>query len=537
MAQVTLHDALAMPVVRHAGPVVLAAAEELDRPVRWVHATELADIARLLREGDLVLMTGIALPDTDAGLAGFAGSLADVGAAGLMIELGRRWRTELPAALVAACTAHALPLVALTREVRFAAIIQAVGERVVEEQVAELRNAERVHQTFTELGLAEAGPREVLAAVQRLSGAAVVLESEQHQVLDYLPGPGDVADLLEDWSERSRAVESVERTTWDHDNGWLVTRLGTRERGWGRLVVQAPEPPSHSLVAVAERAAAALVMHRLDDRHRDSAVRRTHHELVTGLLADPTGRDLHRRCELAGLPVDRRRLVGLAVRPAAGTLDEVLATTVRALHDQGVPALVCEMDRHVRALLSFPARTDEEEVATAVEATGGRLTGRHDVVVGAGRPVDDVGRADRTLLEGRQVVDAVAGHGRRGVHRLEDVHLRGLLALLGDDDRVGLFVARELDALKAHDERHGLGLVAALRALVLHPGSKSEAAASIHLSRPAFYDRLARVERVVGGSLDDPDLRVSLHVALLADEMAGPAGTSRAPGSQAAGLR
>jgi purine catabolism regulator len=119
------------------------------------------------------------------------------------------------------------------------------------------------------------------------------------------------------------------------------------------------------------------------------------------------------------------------------------------------------------------------------------------------------------------VVDAVAGRGHPGVHRLEDVHLRGLLALLGDDDRVGLFVARELDALKAHDERHGLGLVAALRALVLHPGSKSEAAASIHLSRPAFYDRLARVERLVGGSLDDPDLRVSLHVALLADEMGG----------------
>jgi purine catabolism regulator len=71
----------------------------------------------------------------------------------------------------------------------------------------------------------------------------------------------------------------------------------------------------------------------------------------------------------------------------------------------------------------------------------------------------------------------------------------------------------------------------------LHPGSKSVAAASIHLSRPAFYDRLARIERVVGGGLDDPDLRVSLHVALLADEMAGPAGTSRAPGSQAAGLR
>jgi hypothetical protein len=40
----------------------------------------------------------------------------------------------------------------------------------------ELRQAQRVHETFTELSIGEAGPRQVLEAVQRLAGAAVVLE-------------------------------------------------------------------------------------------------------------------------------------------------------------------------------------------------------------------------------------------------------------------------------------------------------------------------------------------------------------------------
>src|SRR3712207_7911022 len=56
------------------------------------------------------------------------------------------------------------------------------------------------------------------------------------------------------------------RTTWDEANGWLVTRVGRRDRGWGRLVIEAPDRPPQRLVATAELAAAALALHRLHDR-------------------------------------------------------------------------------------------------------------------------------------------------------------------------------------------------------------------------------------------------------------------------------
>src|SRR5689334_18758958 len=176
-----------MPAVRSADPEVLAGADLLDRPVRWVHPTELADIGPLLRGGDLVLTTGIAMPEAPEALTAFAQGLAQTEAAGLFVELGRRW-SALPDALVAVCDALGLPLVALRREVRFAAVTQAIGERLVDEQLTELREAQRVHDTFTELGISEAGPDAILDAVQQLAGAAAVLESEEHQVLDYRPG-------------------------------------------------------------------------------------------------------------------------------------------------------------------------------------------------------------------------------------------------------------------------------------------------------------------------------------------------------------
>lgn len=528
MALVTVAQVLEMPVVRAAGPAVLAGMSGLRRQVRWVHTTELADIAPLLRDGDLVLSTGIAFPDQAQDLEALALSLHDSDAAGLLIELGRRWEA-VPAPLVRACDRLNLPLIALTREVRFAAVTQAVGERIVDEQLAELREAERVHDTFTALSIEDAGPAEILEVVQRLAGTAAVLEDELHRVLDYRAGPGDIAGFLADWQSRSRSVEHLGRTTWDVTNGWLITRLGRRDHGWGRLIVEAPAAPARRLIVVVERAAAALAMHRLQDRHRDGVIRRAHHQLLLGLLSDPTDPELLRRCELSGMPTMNRKFVGLTIRPQMGVegravttptlVDAVLASVVHAAHAMRVPALVSEVDRDVRVLLSFvPSATHERAVDDLAE----RVAARHPVVIGAGRAVGQAGHIDRTLRESQHVVDSVrAGASGLLVHRLEDVHLRGLLTMLGDDERIRAFVTRELDVLKDHDECNGSDLMDVLRALLEHPTSKSHAAAAVHLSRATFYDRLAKIERLLAVSLDDPDIRVSLQVALIADGLAG----------------
>lgn len=524
LSALTVADVLAMPVLQAAEPRVVAGTDGLSGEVRWVHSAELADIAHLLRPGDLLLSTGIAMPTAPRQLDEFAVSLAEHGVSGLVIELGRRWQ-RLPRSLVTACDRAGLPLVALTHEVRFAAVIQTVGERLLASQVAELREAQRVHETFTELSIAEAGPHEVLEAAQRLAGATVVHENEDHQILDYRAGPDDPKDVLTDWGVASRRLEVHGRTGWDDERGWLISRIGRRERRWGRLLLRATEPPATRQVAIVERAAAALALHRLHARQQDGVVRRTHHELIVGLLTDPQAPDLASRCEVAGLPVKDRQFVGVMLRPRhrgatsptrTPAVDEVVAAAVHACHEQRVPALVCELEADVRILLSVPpVRPVADIVTKVVDAVAARTS----VTAGAGRPTTRVGTADRTLREAQQVVQAVRDTAP-GVHWLEDVHLRGLLALLSEDDRLGLFVDRELTALREHDARNGTALVAAVRALLEHPTSKAAAAASLHLSRPVFYDRIAKAERVLGADLEDAHLRASLHVALLASDLA-----------------
>ena len=129
----TLREVLDLDVVRRGSPHVVAGSGRLDVPIRWVHALELTDIGRLLRGGELVLSTGIALPDAPSALADYVASLADIGVAGLAIELGRRYTEALPPALVTAAEARSVPLIELRREVAFIEITEAVHARIIDE--------------------------------------------------------------------------------------------------------------------------------------------------------------------------------------------------------------------------------------------------------------------------------------------------------------------------------------------------------------------------------------------------------------------
>src|ERR1044072_5941863 len=166
----TVSDVLALPVIPQGRAAGVAGAGGLERRVRWVHIAEIADIAPLLKGGELVLTTGIALPDDEDALARYVGELAAAGVVCVVVELVRHWSRELPAALVAAAEEHALPLVTLSRETRFVAVTEAVVGLIVEAQMAELRAAERIHETFTALTVAGAEPAEGLRGVAGASG-------------------------------------------------------------------------------------------------------------------------------------------------------------------------------------------------------------------------------------------------------------------------------------------------------------------------------------------------------------------------------
>ncbi|GGT06687.1 CdaR family transcriptional regulator [Planobispora rosea] len=529
----TIADVLALDTVRRGNPRVVAGTDRLDTRVRWVHVGEVTDIAHLLRGGELVLTTGIALPDEPDKLAAYVAELASVGASGLIVELGRKFVGELPRCVVDTAEEHGLPVITLARETPFVQITESVHARIIDRQLEELRASEQLHEVFTELSVEGASPAEVLGQVARLSGRPVLLENLAHQVLACESAGRDTGTLLASWESRSRGVTFQQRTAYDAASGWLVTVVGARGQDWGRLILLCDAEPSPRDIVLAERAATTLALGRLLERHQESLERQAHGTIITGILthayADPD--EAAARARAVGVPLTGRKLISVVLRLAEspeGTPDgqeqlarlgELADATAAACRDARLPALVGALDQNrVGVLLPLPPRTFAEP---ALNSLSERLRALFAIpfVLAAGSVVDSVRDVRRSFLEAEQVADvAVRQPDGRVFYRLPDLRLRGLLHLLRDDARLQTFAERELGPLLAHDAQRGGDLTRILRIYLDAGRNKAVAAQKAHLSRPAFYDRLRRLERILNTDLDDAESCLSLHVALLALE-------------------
>ncbi|MFI5908892.1 PucR family transcriptional regulator [Dactylosporangium sp. NPDC051541] len=497
----TVREVLALEPVRNGAPRVVAGQDGLDQAVRWVHSSEVPDIATLLRGGELVLTTGIGLPADEAGLRRYIADLAEVGACGLAVELGRRYAQRLPAAMVKAADALGLPLVELHRGTPFVAITEAVHSMIIDAQLAELRATEEIHQRFTDLSVEGAGPAEVVAQAAALAGAPVVLENLSRQVLAY-DAAGEKAELLlASWEAHSRAIRPAGRTGYDAGAGWLVTAVGARGQDWGRLLMRVPAAEARYTILI-ERAASTLALGRLIDPDPEGPQRTLLQALINHSMPVE---EVMVRARALGVPLDRRPLVGVVIRPALAAVAE------RVLAEMSVKGLTGTLDPRSAGVLITHASDEVLRVfAERIHKSDPAA------IVAAGEIVASPREARRSLLEAAQVADAVR-HPVRGVVRLTDVGLAGLLHMLRDEPRLQTFVERELGPLLAYDARNPREqLLEVLRVYLECGRNKSAAAEHSHLSRPAFYERLAKIGKILGADLDSVPACLSLHVALLA---------------------
>ncbi|WP_128801272.1 MULTISPECIES: PucR family transcriptional regulator ligand-binding domain-containing protein [unclassified Streptomyces] len=534
----TVADVLALPVLAAGQPQVVAGVGRLDRQVRWVHITELTDPASFLKGGELVLTTGMPLPDEPAGVRRYVDELADVGAAALVIELVRRYHRP-PAALVDACRARGLPLVTLAADVNFLEVTQVVHALLLGNQADAMRRTQRIHEAFGALTLRGAGPEEVVRAAARMSGRTVVLENLVHRALVCEPSDCTVEEALTGWERRSRAVPSGDRAEVRGPEGWLVVPVEYQGERWGRAAMlpasarTGAEAFGPEDVTVLERTANALTVARLI--HAMPWERTAHRGALRDLAEQRhhSPEDARARIAALGLPVEDCsfvavqvdvRAVPVAVRASvrvdtrAGDGDAEAETRLsEELRSAGVAALVGVLaPGRLGVLLALRAG---QSWRPAVERLSrGSIALDPGAVVSVGSEVTGLSDAARSFREAGRVAEAaVPGEpppGGRSFHELSDIGLRRLLYALREDVRVQEYAERLLGRLVEHDLRHGTDLLATLRHYLDAAGNKTVAARRGNLSRETVYQRLRTIERLLDRDLESGGQRTELHVAL-----------------------
>ncbi|MEV7339554.1 PucR family transcriptional regulator [Streptomyces sp. NPDC093544] len=490
-------------------PEVVAGASHLDRAVRWVHVAEAADVGVMLTGGEMVLTTGVLLAGDVEAQAEYIRSLHRAEAAAVVLGLGRAFPTP-PDVMRRAAERCGLPMVVLHRPFPFAELTEEVQSRLVRSKFAAVSLSEAVRTALTGLITSGAPLQRMLDEIAGHAGCPVVVTNLAHRVLATAGERSAVDDVLRDWERISRQAGGSE------GDGWIRAELGGRGERWGRIVLCGYRGDAATGRLLADRAAEALVLHRMLGGSVHTWEEQSAQSLLTDLVSGVVpARQLLPRARAAGLPVNRRAFVPLVVR------DGEPAQLDRVLRLLGLPGLVAELaDGATAVLLSLARDQDAEALATHFAVRLRHESGVRTIVAAASPRTawDDVPAGLREALHvAEAAADAPADQEQPVLLRLRDVHLRGLVRLLRDDPHVQAFAERELDGLLCGADADS-ELLPVLRTYLATGRNKSRTAQLHHVSRPALYRRLEAIEARLGVDLDDFEQAASVHIALLAHD-------------------
>ncbi|MGY0491423.1 PucR family transcriptional regulator [Streptomyces sp. WG-D5] len=536
--------------------VVRAGEQHLDTPVRWAHVSELADPVPYMDGGELLLMTALKLDAEDAeAMRRYVKRLVEAGVVGLGFAVGVNY-DDVPEALVKAAKDEGLPLLAVPPRTPFIAISKAVSAAIAAEQYKAVTSGFAAQRELTKQAL-NGGPEGVLAVLAgQVDGWAALYDAS-----------GAVVATAPDWAGRraARLTADVERLRERPAPASAVVESGSDDRvelhsiGTGRRPRAALAVGTETTLGTAERYAlhsAIALLTLTTERSRalyaaeqriGAAVLRMllagepdHARAVAGdlygalldapfrmVIADavappPSGVAAQTGAASAGPgPTGTAALLAEAVTgaggPGAGPL-AVLADVVESAAARSGEALLVVPDNHRLVLLAVDGGAAAEaclQYAEALESTRGESSSssEDELVVGFSAPAGPIA-AVSAYKQAEQALSVARRRGRVLVEH-EDVAAGSVLPLLGDD-AVRAFADGLLRALRDHDATGRGDLVRSLRAWLSRHGQWDAAAADLGVHRHTLRYRMRRVEEILGRSLDDPDVRMELWLALKA---------------------
>ncbi|MFI6288782.1 PucR family transcriptional regulator [Streptomyces sp. NPDC051018] len=489
--------------------------DHLERPVRWAHVSELADPVPYLEGGELLLVTAITLDaeDRDA-MRRYVRRLVGAGVVGLGFAVGVHYE-DVPDALLDAAREADFPLLVVPRRTPFIAISKAVSAAIAADQYRAVTAGFEAQRELTRAALADGPGGVVTRLAAYVDGWAALYDAS-----------GSVVAASPDWAvrraarltagvkrlrERSAPASAVMGDTGD-DRVELQS-LGSGRRVRGALAVGTGAPLGTAERYAVHSAVALLTL----STERSRSLQRAEQRLGTAVLRMLlSGQQDHARAvagDLYGAVLDAPFRL-LIAEPAAveeetaGWLQPVVETLESAASRAGETVLlVPESERRLVVL----AADGGAVVRVCLDAYAPKEAEEAGITVGLSAPAGPIAAAGAY----RQAEQALSVARRRGRALVEQEELAaGSIVPLLADDAVRAFADGMLRALYEHDATGRGDLVASLRAWLSRHGQWDAAAADLGVHRHTLRYRMRRVEEILGRSLDDPDVRMELWLAL-----------------------
>jgi len=495
---------------------LLAGEQHADRPIRWVHASELEDPTPWLQGGELILTTGMGLGGSAATQRAYLKRLIEAGVAGLGFGLGFG-HDKTPRALITTATQADFPLFEVPYPVPFIAITEAIFTRLLAEQFDTLQRAVDAEHVLTRAVLEGRGVDGIATSLADVTkGWALLLDLHGIPVA----ATSRAASLRQEriWDElRESRPESASfsLTLTDRGHHVWVQPVGAQGRVEAFLAVGKPEQPSQLDRIVAGHALSLFAIELAKARAVADEKRRLQGDFFDQLSAGSlTAPESTRGLARFGFSRDELLMVVTleGVQEAVDADALALAATDQASRRGGGGFLVSAHEDGIHLLLPADPPADLGELAkTLGERVGAELRAGAGSRVG----VTEVGRSLREARYALQVC-RLEGWPQAG---FADLGTYRLLLSMADPDALRAFADAMLAPLDDYDGAHGGELVPSLQAFLQHNARWETASAQLFVHRHTLRYRMRKVEELTGRDLGNSFDRMEFWLALRARDL------------------
>ncbi|QKG22402.1 PucR family transcriptional regulator [Actinomadura verrucosospora] len=499
---------------------VAGRAGALDKPVAWVHSTELPDPSRYVRPRELVLTNGLWADRVSA--AEFVASVARAQAAGIVFGL----RAECPATpdeLIGACEDADVPLLEISAAVPFTEISQAMAARYTEERQGALVGLVRRGEALATAISQGAGASGVLRVLRRDHELPLAVVDRLGRLLASDGAELDAVRLQAVADGLARRPPPLELDLGDAGRAALYLVGAVGEADAALVCLRAMRDLTRPEQDALDQAARFLSLEVAKKQAMQAIEQRFAGELLEMVLSGGArAAEVPGRLRAFGVDAEGPLAVwALAFSGTEGALPGLAEAAGEFFASAGVPAAVAGGSRDVVAVMSW--RHDERESARVAErlaaAVAGRFPGRRPVV-GLGGVVRGVDGLRESLVRAREACRALR-HVRPGpaVRTFAEIGAHRLLLSTQDAETLRTLAGAVLAPLRDHDAGRGGELERTLRAFLDHDGHWSATAEALHVHVNTLRNRLAKVTELTGRDVARTADRVDLFLALQAAAM------------------
>ena len=491
------------------------------RPVHGAHAVEVEAPTRWLAGHWVMLTAGVRLRSRPGDQRALVRELDEAGVTALGFGVGLGFK-RVPGALVAEADARGFPIFEVPYETAFREIIRFVDSSLLGGELHVFRRLSALQRYLVDAIRDTEPERAVVERLARFLDSQVVIFTEDGEI-EATTGEPPAGALWQEIARQPPGLLELRVAGW-HAVAAPVAAHVDRPARWLVLTSRRPGFITKLIKPAAETAAPLLsALSRVGD------VVRAQEDAVKGALLDE-----------ALAPLEAEEQAPLAARAAAFGIDlsepaRVVVVQGRSRPRDGAPEpdlapvrrdLVARLE-HLRAPYLVTRRADSLVVLVQGPAAEVRpvFTGvadaHPDVVVGIGRAIDAIVRAQHSLRDAELAVDRVRLEPSRQLLDFEDFDLGTFVVSEVAPERLGPKVDEILSVLQANPALHET-----LLAYFEHDLDIVAAAAELHLHPNSLRYRLSQIEKLLGRSLKQPSTITALYIAVVAGST-----TSRLPSS------